>query len=178
MNTDKSSHINSFITKGGPNSAWKRPRSQSRPRVDNNITILPSDHNHFITPSTSGLAQEPVLLMHYLDNVFPAHFHFYDPSQYSRGRGWLLSLLMQTKPVYHTALGLSAYSMSLSTPPDSIENLFWRDEMARHHTLALNLLQESLEGLNASIDVLTPEAVIEVLAGIAQLICFEVCRAI
>ncbi|KAH8805306.1 fungal-specific transcription factor domain-containing protein [Xylogone sp. PMI_703] len=60
--------------------------------------------------SLSYLKQnEATLLMHYLDTVFPLQFRFYDPSIEERGRGWLLYLLLQTKPLYHAACSLAAY---------------------------------------------------------------------
>lgn len=52
---------------------------------------------------------EHILLMHYLDEVFPSQFRFYQPSLESGGRGWFLTLLLQTKPLYHAACSLAAY---------------------------------------------------------------------
>jgi hypothetical protein len=44
----------------------------------------------------------------------------------------------------------------------------------RHRVLALNYLQESIEGLNRREDSTKVEGAAEALAGIALLICFEV----
>lgn len=52
---------------------------------------------------------EPMLLMHYLDKVFPCQFQFYQHSVEDGGRGWLLSLLLETKPFHHAACSLAAY---------------------------------------------------------------------
>ncbi|RFU30910.1 hypothetical protein B7463_g5417, partial [Scytalidium lignicola] len=52
---------------------------------------------------------ESTLLMHYLDSVFPLQFSFYNTSLEEQGRGWLLYLLLQTKPLYHAACSLAAY---------------------------------------------------------------------
>jgi hypothetical protein len=54
-------------------------------------------------------ANEAVLLMHYLDNVFPLQFPMYKPSFIDGGRGWFLSLLLRTKPLYHAALALASF---------------------------------------------------------------------
>jgi hypothetical protein len=54
-------------------------------------------------------ADESVLLMHFLDNVFPLQYPMYRPGILEGGRGWLLALLLRTKPLYHAALALSAY---------------------------------------------------------------------
>ena len=60
------------------------------------------------------LRNESVLLMHYLENVFPSQFQFFRPSFEEGGRGWLLDLLMQTKPLYHAALSLAAYHRQMT----------------------------------------------------------------
>lgn len=48
--------------------------------------------------------QEANLIMHYLDNVFYIQFQFHTPVVAEGGRGWILSLLTRTKPLYHAAL--------------------------------------------------------------------------
>jgi hypothetical protein len=52
---------------------------------------------------------DAILLMHFLDHVFPLQYPMYHPSIVSGGRGWFLSLLLRTKPLYHAALALSSY---------------------------------------------------------------------
>lgn len=71
------------------------------------------------------------LLMHYLDvvsavlpcfplsreetgniisdsfQVFPSQFPFYDPAPFGGGRGWLLLIILRTKPLYHAALSMA-----------------------------------------------------------------------
>lgn len=60
-------------------------------------------------PMFSVSAEESALLMHFLDNVFPLQYPMYKPDIEDGGRGWLLALLLRTKPLYHAALALSAY---------------------------------------------------------------------
>ena len=55
-----------------------------------------------------------VLLMHFLDSVFPLQYPMYKPGISEGGRSWLLSLLLRTKPFYHTALASSAYHRSVT----------------------------------------------------------------
>jgi hypothetical protein len=62
--------------------------------------------NESMFPSSAGNA---VLLMNFLDNVFPLEFPLYRPEILEGGRGWLLALLLRTEPLYHTALAFSAY---------------------------------------------------------------------
>ena len=47
------------------------------------------------------------LLMYYLDVVFPGQFPFYDPAPLDGGRGWLLLIILRTKPLYHAALSMA-----------------------------------------------------------------------
>ncbi len=60
-------------------------------------------------PTSIMPANEAFLLMHYLDNVFPLQFPMYKPSFIDGGRGWFLSLLLRTKPLYHAALALASF---------------------------------------------------------------------
>lgn len=48
--------------------------------------------------------EEANLIMHYLDHVFYIQFRFHTPAIAKEGRGWFLSLLIRTKPLYHAAL--------------------------------------------------------------------------
>jgi hypothetical protein len=52
---------------------------------------------------------ESVLLMHFIDTIFALQFPMYQPSIQEGGRGWLLGLLLATKPFYHAALALSSH---------------------------------------------------------------------
>ncbi|KAF4627672.1 hypothetical protein G7Y89_g10480 [Cudoniella acicularis] len=59
-------------------------------------------------------SHESVLLMHYLDKVFPQQFLFYESSLEEGGRGWLLTLLMNCKPLFHAACSLAAYHRQIT----------------------------------------------------------------
>jgi hypothetical protein len=118
---------------------------------------------------------ETTLLMNYLDNVFPLQFNCYVPPATELGRGWLLALLTRTKPLFHAALALSAYTMHTilkKSQPARIRciNNHW-EEMKRHHALAFKELQLQIAGLR---DCGTLTSTIETVAGIFQLISFEV----
>src|SRR5690242_10230425 len=54
-------------------------------------------------------ADAAVLLMHFLDVVFPLQYPLYKLRIMEGERGWLLALSLRTKPLYHAALALSAY---------------------------------------------------------------------
>ncbi|KAF7561487.1 hypothetical protein G7046_g2665 [Stylonectria norvegica] len=60
--------------------------------------------------SISSLPSEDlILVMHYLDHVLPLQYPMYDLKVSEEGRGWLLHLILRTKPLYHAVSALSAY---------------------------------------------------------------------
>lgn len=116
--------------------------------------------------------QEANLIMHYLDHVFFIQFRFYTPSLSSGGRGWLLSLLTRTKPLYHAAMSLSAFHrQSLLTLEQGHKETDHLDELQLRHNLTLNELQLfiSANTANSAFD-----QNVQILACVVQLISFEV----
>lgn len=115
------------------------------------------------------------LLMHFIDCVFPIEFPFYNPSFWT-GRGWLLTLLIRTRPLYHAALSVSAYHHSALNKARSLKCkiLTWK-ELQGHHTLALKELHDAMKELDrgggaaGQVDVN-----IQALATVVQMIAFEV----
>ncbi|KAG9242035.1 fungal-specific transcription factor domain-containing protein [Calycina marina] len=93
-------------------------------------------------PKELGL-NEANLMMHYLDNVFYTQFRFFKPSIKAGSRGWLLSLLNRTKPLYHAALCLSAFhQQSLLSREDADQaQTNYLHQLELHHNLALEELQ-------------------------------------
>lgn len=70
---------------------------------------VPADSSIF-----SIIPQDSALLMHFLDYTFPQQFPMYQPRFPDGGRGWLLTLLLHTAPLYHAALALGAYHRLLT----------------------------------------------------------------
>lgn len=64
-------------------------------------------------------ADESVLLMHFVDHIFPLEYPMYKPGILQGGRGWLLALCLRTKPLYHAALAISAYHRRMTMPPET-----------------------------------------------------------
>jgi hypothetical protein len=94
-----------------------------------------------------GFHREAELLMHYLDHVFALQFRFHTPSVGNGGRGWLLWLLTETKPLYHAALSLGALHQH-SLLARSARGQRYHDtlnELNEHHSLALQELQIFLQ---------------------------------
>lgn len=68
-------------------------------------------------------AEEAALLMHFLDNIFPLQYPLFKPGILEGGRGWLLSLLLQTNPLYYAALALSTYHRRTMMPAETARPL-------------------------------------------------------
>ncbi|EPE27447.1 Zn2/Cys6 DNA-binding protein [Glarea lozoyensis ATCC 20868] len=92
------------------------PETQPSPESDcgNAPSQNSPDTNHsgseeLTVPFFVVSGDESVLLMHYLDIVFYLQYPMYKSSVEDGGRGWVLSSLLRTKPLYHAALALSAY---------------------------------------------------------------------
>ncbi|TGO40574.1 hypothetical protein BHYA_0035g00480 [Botrytis hyacinthi] len=119
--------------------------------------------------------QEASLMMHYLDHVFFIQFRFHTPSL-SSGRGWLLSLLTKTKPLYHAALSLSAFhrqSLLLEQESGQAE-IDYLHELQHHYDLALKGLQDFIQTNNKNASEQGAfDGNIQILACMIQLISFE-----
>ncbi len=63
------------------------------------------------------------MLMPFLDDIFPLQFPLFKPSILEGGRGWLLTLLLQTKPLYYAALAFSAYHRRTMLPAETARSL-------------------------------------------------------
>jgi hypothetical protein len=57
--------------------------------------------------------------MHYLDIVLHLQFPFYNPPVSAGGRGWILAMLRENRPLYHAALGLASWHRSLAMREES-----------------------------------------------------------
>ena len=125
--------------------------------------------------------REAVLLMHFLDSVFPLQYPAYKPCLIDGGRGWLLSLLMNTKPLYHAALSMSAYhrQSSLLIPGRrACDKINWA-ELEKHHAICFQELRKDIQALNLWLgNYKCITSGVGVVASVAQLIFFEVCDVI
>jgi hypothetical protein len=139
--------------------------------------ILPPFTEEDTSHSTSTLQDHRArLLMHFLDHVFPLEFPFYNPSMFEGGRGWILSLLMRTKPLYHAALSISAYHhTALNRAKNTMCKIETWNELQKHHTLALQELHQDMRELDHSEEESNINERIDALASIVQMVSFEVC---
>ncbi|OKL60462.1 hypothetical protein UA08_03949 [Talaromyces atroroseus] len=112
--------------------------------------------------------REAELIMHYMDAVFPLQFRFHAPD--AKGRGWLLWLIVQSGPLYHAALSLSALHQSIRM---SVEFRNSYTELANYHAQALTDLRQFLQRIQENNDTDERSRKIEVLSCGVSLISFE-----
>ncbi|KAG4437455.1 hypothetical protein IFR05_007060 [Cadophora sp. M221] len=151
----------------------------TRPSVsDRNPASSPSSNPDYSPQMSSDIVtvsrDETVLLMHFLDHVFPLQ-HPIKPDIADGGRSWLLSLLLRTKPLYHASLALSAYHRG--------KVLIQARECCAHHSLIdqEKHLAASLEELKLAIRNVgemtmlkaCPKDSLGLMASVVQLIYFE-----
>jgi hypothetical protein len=119
---------------------------------------------------------EFLLLMHYLDFVYPLQFPFYRPLAQHGGRGWTLAILRRCRLSFNAALILAAFHLQLVSPPPNADPDFppfpnqsplrptpWcRSRL--HHSLAL-------AGLREHIDLLVKRDQRELLRGKIDCLC-------
>lgn len=149
--------------------------SESTPRLD---FTPPSDHGSSSSalhdprvPETlfSIPPDESLLLMHFLDKVFPLQYPMYDPNTMDGGRGWLLSSLLQSKSFYHAALASSTYHRRTTNS----------EKMSRQQQVTALVQQEkyleiSIRLVNESAQQLCPTSRLGIIASVVQLIFLEV----
>lgn len=126
-------------------------------------------------PSLPG--PDSLLLMHFLDFVLPVQYPMYRPQPADGGRGWLLALLLRTKPLYHAAMALSAYHHRVSVVA------VWRNhkcqnvgliEQEKQLEVSLIELQHSMRTVGQFVTQTFPNDGLGIIASMIQLVFFEV----
>jgi hypothetical protein len=120
---------------------------------------------------------EAVLLMHFIDSVFPLQYPMYRPTILEGGRGWLLSLLLRTKPLYHASLALSAYHRGtfLVTASRHPACRAWSTvEQEKHLAICLTGFQQAIKDVGHWVSRACPSNSLGLMACVIQLVFFEV----
>ncbi|CAD6439239.1 64585307-f8cb-4a19-bfa8-82eaea6783ff [Sclerotinia trifoliorum] len=179
-----SNSTSSLLKSPKSSSTTKSPRKESNLSSIDNVVSKSIDmemvHDKTIEPESCLFPkwiedQEASLMMHYLDHVFFIQFRFHTPSL-SSGRGWLLSLLIRTKPLYHAALSLSAFhrqSLLLEQESGQAE-IDYLHELRHHHDLTLKELRNFIQTNNKNVSEQRAfDGNVQILACMIQLISFE-----
>ncbi|KAG6001082.1 hypothetical protein E4U54_001185 [Claviceps lovelessii] len=91
-----------------------RPDSSASP--SSSLSSSSSSSSSIVAPINP---RDSMLLMHFLDQVIPTQYPFYRPRSLDGGRGWLLSLLLHSKSLFHGALALSSYHRLITILADA-----------------------------------------------------------
>ena len=117
------------------------------------------------------------LILHYLDNIFPLQYYFYQPADSERGRAWLLSLLLRAKSSYFTALTFSCVSQILFLYQGDIPmQQKLSVDLDRYHSRGLSELQAQLDILPTISGYEHLKLGVEILACMLQMMSIEVFR--
>ncbi|PVH88372.1 hypothetical protein DL98DRAFT_403861 [Cadophora sp. DSE1049] len=145
---------------------------------DRNQSSSPSAIQENNPPPTEMIIvsiNETVLLMHFLDHVFPLQHPMYKPEVAEGGRSWLLSLLLRTKPLYHASLALSAYhrgSVLLASQRCAAHHSMVEQE--RHLAICLEEFQDAIKKVGQMVMLKAcPRDSLGLMASVVQLIYFE-----
>ncbi|KAL3450273.1 fungal-specific transcription factor domain-containing protein [Aspergillus insuetus] len=119
-------------------------------------------------------AEESTLLMNFLDEIFPLQYPVYKPDILEGGRGWLLHLLLRTKPLYHAALALSSYHLMISgfstiSPKCRVFSVVKKEERL---AMCLEEVQRTIRDVQVFTKERTHNA-LGLLASVVQLVFFE-----
>ena len=112
--------------------------------------------------------------MHYFDHVLPRQFRFYNPTIPEGGRGWLLSIITNTRPLYHVVLSLAAFhQQSVIAHGSGVPCTASLEKLQERHVECIKILRHHLE--NFTIDATTSfEGCVDIMACITILIALEV----
>jgi hypothetical protein len=155
-----------------------RESLHTAPLAVHDSTISKSDpSNRCLAPNVLEGDSQGDLLMHYLDVVFPNQFPFYNPSPEEGGRGWLLIIILRTKPLYHAALSTAAYHQQAQSSQilgSKSPEKGAADNLQTYHSLAIKELRLYLDAFRQHHGAQSLERNIEVLVYIVFLISLEV----
>ncbi|KAF2814347.1 uncharacterized protein BDZ99DRAFT_437239 [Mytilinidion resinicola] len=120
---------------------------------------------------------QAALLMHFFDHVLPLQFPFYNPSIQEGGRGWLLAIITQTKPLYQVALNLASYHQQSVLAKDSAFSCeISLAKLEERHIECIRLLRLHLDKFSCVEEVTTYEEHTQVMVCITFLIGLELFR--
>lgn len=114
--------------------------------------------------------------MHFVDIVFPLQYPMYRPNVMEGGRGWLLSLLLRTKPLYHASLALSAYHRGTVLLAASLRGCSAVSTVSqeKHLAICLSEFQQAIKDVGHWVSKTCPSNGLGLMACVLQLLFFEV----
>lgn len=122
--------------------------------------------------SSSGDNRESVLVMFYLESVFPFLFPFYQPSLLQGGRSWILEMMIGSPIIRQALLCQSSFYLSLARKTTKCMGV-WEMVLAQTRD-AFSVLRQSLLVIDGPGITEHVHGAVRILAGIIQLQRFEV----
>ncbi|KAF7190806.1 Pestheic acid cluster transcriptional regulator 3 [Pseudocercospora fuligena] len=120
------------------------------------------------TTNTMPLAQsDAILLMFYLDNLFPFMFPFYQPDPLATGgKAWILEMIMSSPMLRQIALCQSSYFFNLAQD-NAHDDSGWQKFLERTRD-AFATLKQALSVINSSSITEHLHGAVRILTGIVQ----------
>ncbi|KAI8630253.1 fungal-specific transcription factor domain-containing protein [Xylariaceae sp. FL1651] len=162
-------HVTSFITTGGEMKSSPQALDLILQRRAS-CKFAPPDARR---NSVFGQSDDFVLIMFYIDNVFPFLFPFYQPPLLQGGRAWVLEMMMTSPVVRQAALCQSSYFFSLSRgtanggPP-------WDTAVLAQTREAFGVLRQALQVMTGSNITEHLHGAVRVMSSIMQVQRFEI----
>lgn len=144
--------------------------STLRPQRGHDCSHLGSGKN--TRDSVAFERSDTVLLIFYLDHLFPFLFPFYRPSLLEGGRAWILEMLISSPVVRRATLCQSSYFFSLARGSGD-GDLIW-DTMLAQTGDAFGVLRQSLQVIEDSGAVGHVHGAVRIISSILQVQRFEV----
>lgn len=112
-----------------------------------------------------------ILLMFYLEHLFPYLFPFYNPSILQGGRSWILEMMLSSAVVRQVTLCQSSYFFSLAR--GSANDVVW-EMVLKQTTDAFGILRQALQIIDGSGITEHLHGAVRIMTGIMQVQRFEV----
>lgn len=157
--------------------------SSNQPAIRSDIGGKCPILGHSISNTTPLAQSDAILLMFYLDNLFPFIFPFYQPDPLATGgKAWILEMITSSPMLRQVALCQSSYFFNLAQGK-AHDDLGWQKSLERTRD-AFATLKQALSVINSSSITEHLHGAVRILTGIVQVqrfeiaaLSFENCRA-
>jgi len=139
-----------------------------RPRREADCTLLSKNALENIAFGRS----DTILLMFYLEHLFPFLFPFYRPSLLMGGRAWVLEMMISSPVVQKATLCLSSYFFSLPRGTAK-HDAVWETLLTQTRD-AFGVLRQSLQVIDGSNIIKHLHGAVRIMASIMQVQRFEI----
>ncbi|KAI1170581.1 fungal-specific transcription factor domain-containing protein [Nemania sp. FL0916] len=147
----------------------KPPDKHSRRQASCKFTSIANPRRN----SALGQSDDSVLIMFYIDHVFPFLFPFYQPPMTQGGRSWIFDMMMTSPVVRQATLCQSTYFLSLSRSLASDGHPVWETVLTQTRE-AFGVLRQALQVISGSNIDEHLHGATRVLSSIMQVQRFEV----